>query len=122
MNRIRIPSAALGAVTATMLLLPFAGTPVSAAGASQSVPVVLPHPNTTPLATDKPVKVYILSGQFNMVGFGRVSGSAPVYPSIYLSADPSVIHVGMHAAGHGVRGGGYAGVRSANSHAQRIAA
>ncbi|MFZ9936956.1 MAG: hypothetical protein ACO3JG_07820 [Luteolibacter sp.] len=37
------------------------------------------------------MKVYILSGQSNMVGFGRVTGSAPVYSSIYLSADPSVM-------------------------------
>ena len=55
------------------------------------VPGVLPKPSDTPPASEKPVKVYILAGQSNMVGFGKLSGSAPYYPSIYLSADPSVI-------------------------------
>ncbi len=55
------------------------------------IPTELPRPDKTPPAKNKPVKVYILSGQSNMVGFGRVTGSAPVHSSIYLSADPSVM-------------------------------
>jgi len=39
----------------------------------------------------KPVKVYILAGQSNMVGFGMLSGAEPVYPSIFLSADPGIL-------------------------------
>ena len=53
------------------------------------VPATLPRPDATP-PTDGKVKVYILAGQSNMVGFGYLQGSRPVYPSIYLSADPSI--------------------------------
>lgn len=56
-----------------------------------TIPVDLPRPDGKPGVATKPVKVYILSGQSNMVGFGRLSGAAPVYPSIYLSADPTVM-------------------------------
>ena len=61
------------------------------AAMAATIPVDLPRPDGKAPAKDKPVKVYILSGQSNMVGFGRVGGSAPVYPGIYLSADPSVM-------------------------------
>ncbi|MDT8390271.1 MAG: sialate O-acetylesterase [Lentisphaeria bacterium] len=54
------------------------------------VPSTLPRPDKTPPAADKPVKVYILAGQSNMVGFGTLKGARPTYPGIYLSADPSV--------------------------------
>lgn len=62
-----------------------------AAQAANPVPAQLPHPNDQPPAKNKPVKVYILSGQSNMFGFGALKGANPVYPSIYLSADPSVM-------------------------------
>ena len=39
------------------------------------IPYPLPDPDGSTGATDKPVKVYILSGQSNMVGFGRIDGS-----------------------------------------------
>ena len=38
------------------------------------VPVQLPDPDGKPVDATKPVKVYILMGQSNMVGFGRVDG------------------------------------------------
>jgi len=53
------------------------------------VPAVLPRPDKTPPADGK-VKVYILAGQSNMVGFGYLRGARPTYPSIYLSADPTL--------------------------------
>jgi hypothetical protein len=53
------------------------------------VPALLPRPEATPPSNGK-VKVYILAGQSNMVGFGYLQGSRPVYPSIYLSADPNI--------------------------------
>jgi len=53
------------------------------------VPAVLPRPDKTPPSAGK-VKVYILAGQSNMVGFGTLQGARPVYPSIYLSADPNI--------------------------------
>lgn len=62
---------------------------------AKDIPAVLPQSDKTPPAKDKPVKVYIMSGQSNMVGFGRVSGSGPVYPSVYLSADPTVLPAPM---------------------------
>ena len=41
---------------------------------SAELPDQLPDPDDTPAAADKPVKVYILSGQSNMVGIGQISG------------------------------------------------
>ena len=61
---------------------------VSESGAA-GVPALLPRPDTTP-PSDGKVKVYILAGQSNMVGFGYLQGARPVYPSIYLSADPNI--------------------------------
>lgn len=40
------------------------------------VPYPLPDPDNSTGATDKPVKVYILSGQSNMVGIGFIKGGA----------------------------------------------
>ena len=48
--------------------------PVSAAS-KPNIPYPLPDPDASTGVTNKPVKVYIMSGQSNMVGFGRVSGS-----------------------------------------------
>jgi alpha-galactosidase len=49
-------------------------SPVSAAS-QPNIPYPLPDPDASTGVTNKPVKVFILSGQSNMVGFGRVSGS-----------------------------------------------
>jgi alpha-galactosidase len=54
------------------------------------VPVNLPYPDAKPPAKDKPVKVFIQSGQSNSLGFGRVQGSEPYYAKVFLSADPAV--------------------------------
>ncbi|QTN32817.1 hypothetical protein HZ994_10895 [Akkermansiaceae bacterium] len=67
-------------------LLAFAILPLAA----EVIPVDLPAPDGKPGTKDKPVKVFILSGQSNMLGFGKVEGSAPLYDSLFLSADPSV--------------------------------
>ena len=53
------------------------------------VPEILPRPDKTPPTAGK-VKVYILAGQSNMVGFGYLAGSRPTYASIFLSADPKI--------------------------------
>ncbi len=66
------------------------------AAAETTVPKQLPDPDNQPPASDKPVKVYILSGQSNMVGIGQVSGggtrwsgitdaTVSVYPGEYSS-------------------------------------
>jgi len=41
------------------------------------IPYPLPDPDGSAGSTDKPVKVYILAGQSNMVGFGMVAGTGP---------------------------------------------
>ncbi|UCG49785.1 MAG: hypothetical protein JSU94_08375 [Phycisphaerales bacterium] len=41
------------------------------------IPYPLPDPDSTPPDTTKPVKVYILAGQSNMVGMGEISGGKP---------------------------------------------
>jgi alpha-galactosidase len=48
--------------------------PTSAAG-KPNIPYPLPAPDSGTGATNKPVKVYIMSGQSNMVGFGRTPGT-----------------------------------------------
>ncbi len=63
---------------------------VAAPALSAPIPVDLPSPAATPPAKDKPVKVYILSGQSNMVGFGAIKPAPSHYASIFLSADPAV--------------------------------
>ncbi|MFZ9935809.1 MAG: sialate O-acetylesterase [Luteolibacter sp.] len=49
-----------------------------------NVPYPLPAPDSSPPAADKPVKVFILSGQSNMVGHGNISplGTAGTLESI----------------------------------------
>ena len=62
---------------------------VLAAQAAGPVPAQLPRPDGKPGDATKPVKVYILAGQSNMIGFGAVSGAAPRYAAVYLSSDPA---------------------------------
>lgn len=56
-----------------------------------SVPVELPKPDGKPGDATKPVQVYILAGQSNMVGFGTLSGARPQFSSSFLSADPATV-------------------------------
>jgi alpha-galactosidase len=53
-------------------------------------PVQLPDPDGKPGDATKPVKVYILAGQSNMVGMGDLSGAKNIYTGVYLSSDPAV--------------------------------
>jgi hypothetical protein len=55
------------------------------------IPLNLPRPDGQPGNPKKPVKVYILAGQSNMVGMGDISGAKARYPTVYLSADPALI-------------------------------
>jgi alpha-galactosidase len=59
---------------ATIDVAPTAAQPNAPNNASikPNIPYPLPAPDATPPATDKPVKVYILSGQSNMVGEGEI--------------------------------------------------
>lgn len=46
------------------------------ASSKPGIPYPLPDPDESTGSTDKPVKVYIMSGQSNMVGFGRLNGDS----------------------------------------------
>ena len=71
----------------SFLLATLAALPLSAG----VLPVDLPYPNPADKGVkNKPVKVYIQSGQSNSLGFGRIEGAAPFYSNVFLSADPSV--------------------------------
>jgi alpha-galactosidase len=56
--------------------------------AAKEIPTQLPDPDTKPPVTNKPVKVYILSGQSNMVGIGQISGGSRRWGKQFL--DPVV--------------------------------
>lgn len=58
---------------------------------SAPIPLNLPRPDGQSGNPAKPVKVFILAGQSNMVGMGDITGAQPEYSSIYLSSDPSII-------------------------------
>ena len=81
--------------------------PALALQAATPIPLSLPRPDGKPGDPAKPVKVYILAGQSNMVGMGDVGGARPLYPSVMLSADPAIIPGmmpigGSALAAHGV--------------------
>ncbi len=63
-TRNRTRTALVLAVVAIAILVPGA--------AAKKLPAQLPDPDTKPAAIDKPVKVFILMGQSNMLGFGKV--------------------------------------------------
>jgi alpha-galactosidase len=63
---------------------------VAAALPAADVPALLPDPDGKPGDSTKPVKVYILAGQSNMVGMGSLSGAKNVYTGVYFSSDPAV--------------------------------
>jgi len=55
---------------------------------ANEIPAQLPDPDSTPRDLTKPVKVYILAGQSNMLEMGNVSGPGSRHSGFYLSADP----------------------------------
>jgi len=69
----------LAAVAMAILVLP---------AAAKEIPAQLPDPDGKAPDSTKPVKVYILAGQSNMVGMGNISGAKCRYSGIYLTADP----------------------------------
>lgn len=60
-----------------------------ATAAESILPAILPDPDGKPGTASKPVKVYILAGQSNMVGMGNISGAKNMYSGIYFSSNPS---------------------------------
>jgi hypothetical protein len=66
-------------------------TGLSPRAPAKEIPAQLPHPDGKPGDVTKPVKVYLLAGQSNMVGMGDISGARPPYPNLFLAADPALI-------------------------------
>lgn len=56
----------------------------------QEVAATLPRPDQKPGNSSKPVQVYILAGQSNMVGMGNLSGATNSYNGIYYGSDPDL--------------------------------
>ena len=77
----------LAAVAMAVLVHPAVG---------REIPARLPDPDTKPPVFTKPVKVYILAGQSNMVGIGQISGGSSRWGSQFL--DPVVsVYSGTYA-------------------------
>jgi hypothetical protein len=66
------------------------------------IPLNLPKPDSKAGDARKPVKVYILAGQSNMVGMGDLGGARPPYPTVFLAADPAIIPGAMPIGGSGL--------------------
>ena len=81
MNPYPITRLILCSLLSTLLFLPTHAAEVS---------FPLPDPDGKPGDASKPIKVYILAGQSNMVGMGNLSGARNVYDGVYLSSDPGV--------------------------------
>ncbi|MFK7909459.1 MAG: sialate O-acetylesterase [Akkermansiaceae bacterium] len=56
-----------------------------------AIPAQIPNPEGQTVDATKPVKVYILAGQSNMVGMGDLRGAKNLYNGIYLTSDPGAI-------------------------------
>ena len=55
---------------------------------AKEIPFPLPNHDGFPGDSKKPVKVYILAGQSNMVGMGILSGANNMYDGVFLSSVP----------------------------------
>ena len=62
--------------TRTVLTLAVAMAAMALPAAAKKLPAQLPDPDGKAPVTNKPVKVYIMSGQSNMVGIGQISGGS----------------------------------------------
>jgi hypothetical protein len=88
--------------------------------AKTAIPLELPKPDGKAGDATKPVKVYILAGQSNMVGMGDIAGARPLYPSVFLSADPAIVPGVMPIGGSALAAHGV--YRSADPKAEKGAA
>lgn len=70
---------ALAVVAMAILVLP---------AAAREMPAELPDPDGKAPDTSKPVKVYILAGQSNMLEMGEVGARSSRHQGFFLSADP----------------------------------
>lgn len=99
-----LPTVSRGSKWAVALLgLAALGVFCSCVRAAPAVPLDLPRPDDKPGDATRPVKVYILAGQSNMVGMGDLTGARPEYAKVYHTADASVI-AGATPVGRNERG------------------
>lgn len=75
-------------ISAVMLAVAFAITLFILPAAAKDISAQLPDPDGKPGDATKPVKVYILAGQSNMVGMGEISGAKNLFTGVYLTSDP----------------------------------
>lgn len=75
--------------TRTVLILAVAVLAFHGLAAAMEIPDQLPDPDGKQPDTSKPVQVYILAGQSNMLEMGNVGGGNSRYSGFYLSADPA---------------------------------
>ncbi|MFK7789632.1 MAG: sialate O-acetylesterase [Phycisphaeraceae bacterium] len=80
----KIPRRLLHSIRYAMTLLALCATSALAA----DVPATLPIHDKKPGDATKPVKVYILAGQSNMVGMGEIKGAKNKYNALYLTNNP----------------------------------
>lgn len=79
----------IGCVVMGLILLPYYKLDVMA----RDLPAQLPKPENAPQVSDKPVKVYILSGQSNMVGMGKIAGEKPGTLQTVVKKDKKFQHL-----------------------------
>jgi len=71
------------------VLVAFVFTTCVSGAVAKGVPDVLPDPDGKPGDATRPVKVYILAGQSNMVGMGDISGAKNLYTGVFFTSDPA---------------------------------
>jgi len=76
-------------VVSTIVFVAIVMTGIVFNAAAKDIPATLPDPDGEPGDATKPVKVYILAGQSNMVGMGELSGARNLYTGVYLTPDPA---------------------------------
>jgi len=76
-------------IMALFAIAALAMTSFALTAAAKDVPAQLPAPDGKPGDATKPVKVYILAGQSNMVGMGELGGAKNMFTAVYLSSDPA---------------------------------
>ena len=76
-------------ITTVFALAALALTSLVLNAAAKDIPAVLPNPDGKPGDATKPVKVYLLAGQSNMVGMGEIGGAKNLYTGVYLTSDPA---------------------------------
>lgn len=76
-------------IAKTLALASLLLTALALSAPAKEIPAQLPGPPDKPADQTKPVQVYILAGQSNMVGMGELGGAKNPYTAVYLTSDPA---------------------------------